>query len=65
MESTTRKLYRSHSDRKLWGVCSGIAEYFGVDPTWVRLAFVLMALAGGPGIVFYVILALIMPEEAF
>jgi phage shock protein C len=65
MENTTKKLYRSRTDRKLLGVCAGIAEYFGVDPTLVRLAFVLMALAGGPGIIFYIILALIIPEESF
>jgi len=65
MENTSKKLYRPRNERMLAGVCGGIAEYFGVDPTIVRLAFVLMALAGGPGLIFYIILALIIPEEQF
>lgn len=65
MENTTKRLYRSRSNRMLAGVCGGIAEYFGVDPTIVRLVAVFFALAGGPGIIFYIILALIFPEETF
>lgn len=61
----TKKLYRSRTDRKLAGVCAGLAEYFEVDPTIVRILFVLLALAGGPGLIFYIILALIIPEEGF
>lgn len=63
MENTSKKLYRSRSNRMLAGVCAGIADYFNVDPTIVRLIFVVMALAGGPGLIFYLILALIIPEE--
>jgi len=59
----SKRLYRSRSDRMLAGVCGGLAEYFGVDPTLVRLLFVLMALAGGPGVLFYIILVLIVPSE--
>lgn len=62
MENTTRKLYRSRDDRMLAGVCAGIGEYLGIDPTLVRLFFVAMALLGGPGIIFYIILALIIPN---
>lgn len=61
----TKKLYRSRADRKLAGVCAGLAEYFDVDPTIVRVLFVLLALAGGPGLIFYIILALIIPEEPY
>lgn len=61
----TKRLYRSRTDRKLAGVCAGLADYFGVDPTIVRILFVLLALAGGPGLIFYIILALIIPEEGF
>ncbi|MCC6803501.1 MAG: PspC domain-containing protein [Anaerolineae bacterium] len=61
----TKKLYRSRTDRKLAGVCAGLAEYFDVDPTIVRILFVLLALAGGPGLIFYIILALLIPEEGF
>ena len=44
------------------GVCGGVAEYFNVDPTLVRLLFVLFALAGGPGLLVYIVLALVMPN---
>lgn len=60
--STTKRLYRSRQDRSLAGVCGGIAEYFEVDPTLVRILFVVFALAGGPGLLLYGILWIIMPE---
>lgn len=58
-----RKLYRSESDKKLLGVCGGIAEYFDVDPTVVRLGWVLFSLLGGSGLLAYIIAAIIMPTE--
>lgn len=61
MES--KKLYRSATNRSIAGVCGGLAEYFNVDTTLVRLAFVLFALAGGPGVLLYIILWVVMPEE--
>ena len=57
-----KRLYRSRTDRQLAGVCRGLGEYFGVDPTIVRLIFVVLALAGGPGLLLYIILALVIPE---
>jgi phage shock protein C len=45
------------------GVCGGLGEYFGIDPTLVRLLFVFAALFAGPGIVAYLILMLVVPEE--
>jgi len=62
MENTTKKLYRSTNNKMIEGVCGGIAEYFNIDPTLVRLAFVLLALAGGPGVILYIILWIIMPK---
>jgi phage shock protein C len=59
----TRKLYRSDRDRMLGGVCSGLGEYFHIDPTLVRLAFVLLTLAGLHGVWIYIILLIIMPLE--
>jgi phage shock protein C len=44
----TRKLYRSRSDRKLAGVCGGLAQYFNLDATLIRVLFVVLALLGGP-----------------
>ncbi len=58
-----RKLYKSKSNRVLGGVCGGIGEYFGVDPTWVRLAWVIFSMMGGSGLLAYIIAALIVPEE--
>ena len=57
-----KRLTRSNN-RKLFGVCGGIAEYFGVDPTVVRVAWVILGLMAGCGILAYIIAALIMPNE--
>lgn len=58
-----KKLYKSATDRKIAGVCGGIAEYFNVDATLIRLAWVLFSLLGGSGLLAYIIAALIMPEQ--
>ncbi|NTV24318.1 MAG: PspC domain-containing protein [Nanoarchaeota archaeon] len=58
-----KRLYRSRKERMLFGVCGGIAEYFNVDPTIVRLLWVLFILAGGTGILAYIIAAVIVPEK--
>ena len=63
MVDLEKRLYRSRSERMLAGVCGGLGEYLKVDPTVIRLAAVVLALAGGPGIVAYIILWLIVPEE--
>lgn len=58
-----KKLYRSRTDKKLAGVCGGLGQYFGIDATLVRLAFVIFCLMGGSGILVYIICALVMKEE--
>ena len=60
-----RSLTRSKSDRMLGGVCGGIARAYGWDPTIVRIGYVLVSLrsAAFPGILFYVILWVLIPEE--
>jgi phage shock protein C len=63
MNTTTNRLYRSQSDRMVAGVCGGLAKYFNIDPTVIRLIFVVLALAGGPGLLLYIILWLITPIE--
>ena len=60
--SGTTRLHRSATDKKLFGVCGGIGEYFGVDPTIVRLAFVALTFAGGAALPVYILAALIIPE---
>ena len=57
-----KKLYRIREGRKLAGVCGGLGEYFEIDPTLVRLAWVLLVLLGGSGILAYIIAALSIPE---
>jgi phage shock protein C len=59
----SKKLMRKRSDQMVFGVASGIADYLNIDPVIVRLLFVLMALTGGHGILVYLILTIIMPEE--
>ena len=58
-----KRLYKSKCDKKLCGVCAGIAEYFDIDPTLVRLAWVAFTLLGGSGIIAYIIAAIVMPEN--
>ena len=57
-----KKLYLSKNDKKLAGVCGGIGEFFEVDPTLIRLAWVLFALTGA-GVVAYAIAAVIIPDR--
>ena len=61
-ESTVKRLYRSRSDRKIAGVCGGIAAYFGMDPVIPRLVWVVLALAAGTGLLAYIICWLVIPQ---
>ena len=58
-----KRLEKSAYNKKLDGVCAGIAQYLDIDPTVIRLAVVLFTLAGGGGLVLYLIAALIMPRS--
>lgn len=59
-----KKLYRSRTDRKVCGVCGGLGEYFGIDSTVIRIIAVILALGGvGTGLIVYLIMALIIPEQ--
>ena len=58
-----KRLYKSSVDKKIDGVCAGIAEYFGIDPTLIRLAVVAFTLLGGSGILFYIIAAIVIPRN--
>ena len=60
---TTRKLYRSKTNRQLAGVCGGLAEYFNLDATLIRILFVVLAVLGGSGLVLYVAMWIIVPKE--
>lgn len=59
-----KRLYRSRTDSKIGGVCGGLAEYFKIDPTIVRIIFVLLLLPGGfPGLVPYLLIWIIVPLQ--
>jgi len=60
----TKKLYRNRTDKMIAGVCGGLGKYLGIDPTLIRLAFVLLLLFGiGSGLLVYLVMLLIIPEE--
>lgn len=59
-----KKLYKVDEGKMLFGVCGGIAEYFDVDPTIIRLLAILLILTFGTGILFYIIAAIIMPKKS-
>lgn len=58
-----KRLYKDKQKQKLCGVCAGIAKYFSIDPTLVRLGLVAFCLLGGSGILAYIICAIIIPDE--
>ena len=58
------KLYKSSTDKMLWGICGGLAEYWGVDSTLIRLAWAAITLfSGGIGVIGYIVAAIIIPNE--
>ena len=58
-----KKLYRSRNDKKLAGVCAGLAKYLNMDVTVIRLIMVLLTLFVGGGLIAYIVCALVIPEE--
>ncbi|UCE18242.1 MAG: PspC domain-containing protein [Gemmatimonadota bacterium] len=62
-QSEPKRLYRSQKNRRLFGVCGGIGEYFNIDPVIVRLLWILFTLAGGGGIIAYIVACFIVPEQ--
>ena len=59
-----KKLYKKEDGTKIAGVCGGIAEYLNIDPTLIRLAWALFCLAGGSGLIIYIVAAFVMPNES-
>lgn len=60
---SNQRLYRSSTDRMIAGVCGGLGKYFSVDPTIVRLVFLLLLILGGSGFLLYLILWIVVPDE--
>jgi len=63
VSSAIRRLYRSRTERMLGGVCGGLGVYFTIDPTLIRVLFVVLALASGAGLIAYLLLLIIVPIE--
>lgn len=63
-ESFSQGLYRSETNKVIAGVAGGLGEYFNIDPTIIRILFVLMAVFGGSGLIIYIVLWLIMPSKS-
>ncbi len=61
--TTNGRLHKSASDKKICGVCAGIAEWLGADPTIIRIAWAVLACGWGTGILLYFICAFVLPEE--
>jgi phage shock protein C len=59
-----RKLYRSQTQRMLAGVCGGLAEYFNIDATVMRVLFLILAVFGGSGIVLYLVMWIVVPDAS-
>ncbi|MDD2959087.1 MAG: PspC domain-containing protein [Lachnospiraceae bacterium] len=60
----SKKMYKSKNDKMICGVCGGIAEYFGIDATIVRLIFAFLGLVS-VGVIFYIIAAIVMPNPEY
>jgi phage shock protein PspC (stress-responsive transcriptional regulator) len=60
----TKKLYRSRTDRKIWGVCGGLAKYFNIDPTIVRVIAVASLFVGSLGFWIYIVMTIVVPVES-
>jgi phage shock protein C len=60
--NSPKRLYRSRDNRMIGGVCGGLAEYFNIDPTLVRLVFLILFLAAGSGPLLYLVMWVIVPE---
>jgi phage shock protein C len=61
--NTSKKLYRSKKNRIIAGVCGGLGKYFDVDPTLIRLLWVIVFFMGGSGVLIYIIFWIVLPEE--
>ena len=61
----SKKLYKSTTDRKLCGVCAGVANYLNIVPSVVRLLWALITFLGGAGVIAYIVCALVIPDEPY
>ena len=60
-----KRLYRSRRDKMVAGVCGGLANFFDIDPTWIRLIFIILILMGGSALLVYLIMWVVVPLEPY
>ena len=60
-----KRLYKSRTNKTISGVCGGIAEYFNIDPSLVRLGWIIFSIMGGSGIIAYIIAAIVIPQAPY
>ena len=60
----SKRLYKTEENKMVSGVCGGVAEYFSIDPSLVRIGWVLISFAGGAGLIAYIIAAIILPDKS-
>ena len=58
-----KRLYRSTKDKMIAGVCGGLADYFGIDSTWMRLIFLVLLLLGGSAFLVYLVMLIVVPKR--
>lgn len=58
-----KRLYKSEDNRVLCGVCGGLGDYFGIDPTIIRIIWAILIFAAGTGLLVYIIAAIVMPRQ--
>lgn len=63
MSNQAKKLFKSSTDKHIMGVCGGLAEFFNIDPTIVRVIFVVLLMAGSSGFWLYIVLGLVLPYD--
>lgn len=63
LKRPVRKIYRSRTDRIVFGVCGGIAAYYSIESLWVRVVFIFLGITGAIGLLLYLALALLMPVD--
>ncbi len=59
-----KRLYRSRTDRMIWGVCGGLAKYFDIDPTIIRVIAIVSIFFTGLGLLAYIVMAIVVPLES-
>jgi len=64
-KTMAKRLYSSRTDRKIAGICGGLANYFDIDPTIIRLGWLIFAFCGGGGVFAYILALIVVPEEPY